>query len=70
MKRVLFLFVLFVTALAQAQVRVVVHLDTSARQHYTGRLFLFTSTDTVRGVPDEPDISNPQPMYRKDVSRW
>lgn len=50
--------------------RYFVHLDTSIHKSFTGRLFLFTSTDTIKGVPNEPDISNPQPMYSLTVNNW
>lgn len=53
-----------------AQVKVFVHLDSSIQKSFTGRLFLFTSTDTVRGVPNEPDIAHPQPMYCVEVTDW
>ena len=69
--RLLLLLTAFCTALcAGAQVRVFVHLDTSIHEPVRGRLFLFTATDTARGVPDEPDVTHPQPMYVKTVSRW
>jgi S-formylglutathione hydrolase FrmB len=52
------------------QVKVYVHLDTAVHKSLTGRLFLLTSTDTVRGVPNEPDVANPQPMYSMEVVDW
>ena len=52
------------------QIRVIVHRDTSIRGSISGRLFLYTSVDTVKGVPNDPDISSPQPMYRLDVKDW
>ncbi|RYZ00701.1 MAG: hypothetical protein EOO11_00575 [Chitinophagaceae bacterium] len=71
MRSSLFTLLLWLLAAgAAAQVKVHVHLDTSIHERVRGNLFLFTSTDTARGVPNEPDITNPQPILRKFVSRW
>jgi S-formylglutathione hydrolase FrmB len=69
--RTLILFILCCCGLcAASQVRVYVHLDTAIHHTITGTLYLYTSTDTLQGVPNEPDMAHPEPMYRKHVSRW
>ncbi len=52
------------------QVRIIVHLDSSIKSNFNGRLNIYTSTDTVNGVPNSPDFVNPQPMFYKIVSNW
>jgi len=54
------------SAFAQVQFRV--HLDSSIKRSLTGRLFVYTTTDTARGVPDQPDYR--QPMFALNVSNW
>lgn len=46
-----------------------VHLDTSVKHALTGRLYVFTSTDTTKGVQD-PDPFNPTPTFLLDVQSW
>ncbi|RYZ22687.1 MAG: hypothetical protein EOO16_07950 [Chitinophagaceae bacterium] len=66
----LLLCLLLLSAAVQAQVKVYVHLDSAQRGSYSGRLYLYTTTDTAKGVPNEPDIADPQPMYRQKVKGW
>jgi len=46
---------------ALSQVSFRVHLDSSIRRSLTGRLFVYTTTDTAKAVPDELNYS--QPMF-------
>lgn len=51
-----------------AQVVFRVHLDSAANKPLTGRLFVYTTTDTAKGVPDEPNYK--QPMFALNVKDW
>lgn len=53
---------------AVAQVRFRVHLDSNNNRSLTGRLFVYTTADTARGVPDAPDYR--QPMFALQVTDW
>lgn len=55
-------------ALAQSH-RMVVRLDSSVTQSLTGRLYVFSVTDTTKGVQD-PDAFNPTPTFYVDVKNW
>ncbi len=53
----------------QAQHSIVVHLDTAVKKALNGRLYIFSSKDTTRGVQD-PDPFNPTPTFVLDVKNW
>jgi S-formylglutathione hydrolase FrmB len=46
-----------------------VQLDSSAGKPLSGRLYIFSSTDTSKGVQD-PDPFNPSPTFLLDVTSW
>jgi enterochelin esterase-like enzyme len=55
---------------AQAnQSRFLVQLDSSASKPLSGRLYIFSSTDTTKGVQD-PDPFNPSPTFYRDIKNW
>ena len=66
----LFAVICFAALAGNCQVRLYVHLDSTVNRSFTGRLLVFTSTDTVRGVPDNPSISDTQPKYEVEVKNW
>ncbi|WP_066406241.1 alpha/beta hydrolase-fold protein [Flavisolibacter tropicus] len=69
MKKVLgFLSLLGIVTSLSAQTKIYLHLDTSVHQTLTGRLLLFTTTDTVKGVPDQPNYK--QPVFAVNVTNW
>ncbi len=64
------LLVLLCSISAKSQQHIVkVHLDSSVKNSLTGRLYVFTSTDTTKGVQD-PDPFNPTPTFLLDVHNW
>ncbi|WP_276483756.1 alpha/beta hydrolase-fold protein [Paraflavitalea pollutisoli] len=71
MKRLLTVCLLLLTAIAgHAQAfKIYVHLDTAAHLAQTGRLYVFSVTDTAYGVQD-PDPFRPTPSFYKDVRNW
>ncbi|MFT3824204.1 MAG: alpha/beta hydrolase-fold protein [Chitinophagaceae bacterium] len=61
---------LLMSQLTWAQsLKINVHLDTSAHQPLTGRLYIFSVTDTTMGVQD-PDPFHPSPTFYLDVKNW
>lgn len=70
MKKLLTLVLVAAHLISYSQVKIYVHLDSSIKKSFTGRLNIYTSTDTVKGVPNSPDLVNPQPMYHTMVSNW
>ncbi|HEX2533052.1 MAG TPA: alpha/beta hydrolase-fold protein [Chitinophagaceae bacterium] len=53
---------------AGAQTRIYVHLDSSFRRSFTGRLFVHATSDTAKGVPNETDYR--QPTFALQVRDW
>jgi S-formylglutathione hydrolase FrmB len=51
------------------QYGITVQLDTSVKKPLTGRLYVFSTRDTARGVQD-PDPFNPTPTFLVDVENW
>lgn len=49
--------------------KIYVHLDTSAREPLTGRLYVFSATDMSQSVQD-PDPFSPAPTFYMDVKHW
>ncbi len=70
MKKILTIALIMINMICFAQVRIHVHLDSAIDRSITGKLFIYTSTDTIKGVPNSPDIANPQPMYSVPVNNW
>lgn len=70
MKVLFTLGLLALCLVSHSQVKVYVHLDSSIKKSFSGRVNIYTSTDTVNGVPNSPDFVNPQPMYYKEVKNW
>jgi S-formylglutathione hydrolase FrmB len=69
MKKILTLsFFMAVVSSVVAQIKFRVHLDSNAAKTFTGRLFVYTTTDTAKGVPDQPNYK--QPMFALNVSDW
>lgn len=63
------LWITLVQVVCAQSLTLYVHLDSSFRQSYTGRLYLLSQPDTTRGVTD-PDPFNPAPVFYKDVKAW
>jgi S-formylglutathione hydrolase FrmB len=70
MKRIFLLYgtLLCLCSPVLSQVSFRVHLDPSIKRSLTGRLFVYTTTDTTKGVPNEPNYS--QPMFAMQVTGW
>lgn len=66
---ILFLFVILTSAAAAQQRLITIRLDTSVQKSLKGRLYVFSSRDTARGVQD-PDPFNPTPTFIVDVQNW
>jgi S-formylglutathione hydrolase FrmB len=49
--------------------RIIVHLDSSFKTPVSGRLYVFSVTDTSKGVRD-PDPFRPTPTFQVDVKGW
>lgn len=58
----------WLTSQAQSH-RIVVHLDSSVKEPVKGRLYIFSVTDTAKGVRD-PDAFDPTPTFYADVTNW
>lgn len=71
MKKILFSYLLALTSwVVQAQqLTISVSLDSSAKKTFSGRLYIFSVTDTTKGVQD-PDPFNPTPTFYVDVNDW
>jgi S-formylglutathione hydrolase FrmB len=64
------LFLLLLSIAGRSQdFKLFVHLDTAAKQPLTGRLYVFSATDTSKSVQD-PDPFEPTPTFYKDVRNW
>lgn len=63
------LLVLTATVGQAQQFKLYIHLDTAAHQPLTGRLYVFSVTDTARSVQD-PDPFRTTPSFYKDVRNW
>ena len=61
-------FLIAVSASCFAQVKFKVHIDTGIHKTFTGRLYVYTTTDTVRGVPDQ--VNYTQPLFATQVANW
>ncbi|RYZ20463.1 MAG: hypothetical protein EOO10_23220 [Chitinophagaceae bacterium] len=70
MKQLPFLLILLVSLKCFSQVRIHVHLDSAIQRTITGRIYVYTSSDTVKGVPNSPDVANPEPMFATNVKDW
>lgn len=70
MKKIFFSAIFLLSLSCFSQVKIHVHLDSTVRHTITGRLYVYTSDDTIKGVPNSPDLSNPQPMFAMNVSDW
>ncbi|MBC6492401.1 alpha/beta hydrolase-fold protein [Flavihumibacter stibioxidans] len=72
--RVAKLFFLLVLGMAKlpagAQVKIYVHLDSTLKQNFSGRLFLFTQNDTTKQVTDQQDFERPQAFFAKNIRNW
>jgi S-formylglutathione hydrolase FrmB len=61
---------IFLSVFSQAQsLKFVVHLDTAVHQTVSGRLYIFSQTDTSQKV-GEPDPFGPTPAFYIDVQNW
>lgn len=56
--------------ISAAQVTIAVFPDSSLKLPVSGRLFVYTSSDTTKGISPAPDPVHPQPMYAVDVRDW
>lgn len=63
------LFLFFAVSSVAQQYAITVHLDSSVKTPLKGRLYVFSTKDTARGVQD-PDPFNPTPTFVLDVSKW
>jgi S-formylglutathione hydrolase FrmB len=69
MKKIFIVLGLFsTTVLLHAQTKIYLHLDSSVNNTLAGRLLIFTTTDTVKGVPDQPNYQ--QPTFAVNVTNW
>ncbi|MDF2191536.1 alpha/beta hydrolase [Paraflavitalea sp. CAU 1676] len=71
MFRISLLLLLLSMAIAAGaqEFKLYVHLDTSAHQSLSGRLYVFSASDTSKGVQD-PDAIHPTPSFYIDVRGW
>ena len=70
MKYIFLAAILLTSLCSPAQVKIHVHLDPAIQRTVNGRLHVYTSSDTIKGVPNSPDLANPQPMYAINVTGW
>lgn len=58
-KNLSFLFAFVIVASAHAQVTFRVHIDTAIHKSFSGRMYVYTTTDTARGIPDRVNYNHP-----------
>jgi S-formylglutathione hydrolase FrmB len=56
------------SAVSFAQVTFRVHVDTSIHKTFFGRMYVYTTTDTARGVPDQ--VNYKQPLFAVNISNF
>ncbi|HEY0677594.1 MAG TPA: alpha/beta hydrolase-fold protein [Chitinophagaceae bacterium] len=61
---------LLISIFTNGQITIHVHLDTSVKGTFTGRLYLLTQRDTTKQVSDQPDFNDPQAFFAKSVQNW
>lgn len=62
------LLCIILTGQIQAQVKLHIRLDSSIQQPLSGRLFIYTLSDTTKNIPNQPNPK--EPMFAFDISNW
>ncbi|NCT93897.1 MAG: esterase family protein [Chitinophagaceae bacterium] len=68
MKYCYWLLLSFFSLSLHAQVKLTLKLDSAIHRSLTGRLYIYTQSDTSKPIPNDPDPS--QPMFAFDLKGW
>lgn len=68
MKLVQLLLGILLTGQSLAQVKLQIRLDSSIQQPISGRLFIYTLSDTTKNIPNQPNPN--EPMFAFNISNW
>lgn len=59
MKYLLSVFAIYICMPVFSQVKIHIKIDSSIKKSFSGKLYIFTQTDTTKGIPNDPDPSLP-----------